>query len=324
MVLGSCSVLKGAATGAAVGQASGSASVQVGATVSVPDPPANNAPPVDDLRNPGAKLGGCARGDVAGTLAIVNDFRDSCHEMIVCGGLSNQFGVSSVSVLLSAALGKNLSLPAITYKGNGQYAVGNVMVMTLVLGQDTSFGRTGDVIPFNVLDLSSYFVKASIKASASIDIGSGEARTSLVATFEAVGPGVELLGLGPNPESGVAIDFHAVARALGTSIQVANVITVDDTKGESHIAYRLKSAAMRFGELLGHAPQRMELVDVSATRGTQTIEVTNWGMQFQPGSSGTLDGTIDMLVRGGDFDYAVHFNYPHRKEPDVTLSCAGR
>lgn len=159
-----------------------------------------------------------------------------------------------------------------------------------------------------MLALESYVTKASVAA------------TKLTLTFESVGPGIELLGLGPTPASGVQVDFHEVARSIGGGIQVANVITVDDQKGDSHIRYDLKSPPVRFGELLGHSPQKVELVKVDASRGTQTIEVTNWGMQYQPGSSGTLDGTIDMVVRG-EFDYRVHFSYPHRKDPDVTLSC---
>ena len=67
------------------GSASGSASIQVGATVTVPDPPPNPAAPVDDLQNPEVKLGACAKGDLRAQLAIVNDFRDSCHEMITKG-----------------------------------------------------------------------------------------------------------------------------------------------------------------------------------------------------------------------------------------------
>lgn len=127
------------------GSASGGASVQVGATVTVPDPPANPAAPVDDLRNPEAKLGACARGDLHAQVAIINDFRDSCHEMIICGGLTNQFGVSIVSVLLSAALGKKLELSTIQYQGNGTYKVGDVMVMTLVLGRSARATATSDL-----------------------------------------------------------------------------------------------------------------------------------------------------------------------------------
>lgn len=304
------------------GSASGSASVQVGATVTIPDPPPNPAAPVDDLQNAETKLGACARGDVRAQVAIINDFRDSCHEMIICGGLTNQFGVAIVSVLLSAALGKKLELSTIQYQGDGRYKVGDVMVMTLVLGRDTSWGKTGDVIPFNVLALESYFTGATVAAKATMALEGGRAvqKTQLAVSFQSVGPGIELLGLGPSPASGVTIDFHEVARSLGGAIQTANVITVDDQKGDSHIRYELSSAPMRFGELLGHAPQKMELVKVDAARGAQTIDVVNWGMQYQPGSSGTLDGTIDMVVHG-EFDYRVHFNYPHRKDPDVTLSC---
>ncbi|MCA9626457.1 MAG: hypothetical protein KC766_02270 [Myxococcales bacterium] len=52
------------------------------------------------------------------------------------------------------------------------------------------------------------------------------------------------------------------------------------------------------------------------------MTVTNWAMQYKTVSGGgTLDGTIDFEVRGGSFDYAARYVYPHRKEPDVSLSC---
>ncbi len=304
------------------GQAQGSASVQVGATVTVADPPENTASPVDERGEASAKLAACATGDIAAQVQIVSDFVDSCHEMIICGGLTNSFGVSIVSVLLGAALGKDVSISTVKYKGDGVYEVGNVMTMTLVLGRDTSWGKIGDPITFDVMQLDSYFTKASISVAADMELvpGGAQAKTHLVMKFEQVGPGIELLGLGANPESGVRVDFHEIAKSVADHVQVANIITVDDTKGDSHIAYKLSTPPVRFGELLGHSPQGQELVEVSATRGAQSIEVVDWGMAYQPGSSGTLDGTIDFVVHG-DFDYNVHFSYPHRKTPDVLLSC---
>ena len=139
-------LVAGCPRGLVGGSASGSASVQVGATVSIPDPPASTATPIDERGQAEVKLAACARGDVAAQVAIVSDFIDSCHEMIVCGGLTNQFGVAIVSVLLSAALGKDLSIGSITYQGDGVYKVGDVMTMTLVLGRDTSWGKVGDVM----------------------------------------------------------------------------------------------------------------------------------------------------------------------------------
>lgn len=309
-------------TGGGSASSSGKASASVGATVTVADPPENTATPIDERGEASAKLAACATGDVAAQVQIVSDFVDSCHEMIICGGLTNSFGISIISVLLGAAFGKDVSISTVKYKGDGVYEVGNVMTMTLVLGRDTSWGQIGDPITFDVMKLDSYFTGASISVAGGLSLGGGggEVKAKLVAKFESVGPGIELLGLGANPSSGVQFDFEGVAKSIADHVQVANIITVDDTKGDSHIAYKLSTPPVRFGELLGHAPQGQELVEVSATRGTQSIEVTHWGMAYQPGSSGTLDGTIDFIVHG-DFDYKVHFEYPHRKTPDVLLSC---
>ncbi|MCC6998969.1 MAG: hypothetical protein IT370_30430 [Deltaproteobacteria bacterium] len=312
----------GGSPGGGGGGASASGSLTVSASVSFPDPPANVAVVVDGTLEVGhPPLAACAKGDVSSELAIVSDFRDSCHEMIICGGLVNSFSGAAVMCLINAALGRKTGVDNLTYKGNGMYQAGDVMTMTLHLGADTSFGKSGDIIPFDVLDLGTYFKSARISASASFSLG-GRGATSYQIDFTEPGPGVELLGLGANPPHPLPkVDFQAMATAFGNTVHAAQSITVHDEKGASRIDYSLSAPPQPLGALFGHAPLPMQLVNVAATRGAQTITVTNWAMQYQPGSSGTLDGSITFEVRGGAFPYRAVFNYPHRKEPDITLSC---
>jgi hypothetical protein len=47
----------------------------------------------------------------------------------------------------------------------------------------------------------------------------------------------------------------------------------------------------------------------------------DWGITYTTGHGGTTDGTVTFDVVGGAFDYGAELTYPHRREPDVSLSC---
>lgn len=293
--------------------------------------PENTAPPVDaleDPRHPGIEA--CATGksaaEINDTLAIASAFKQSCHEMIVCGGLSASFSTSLINVLINSASGDPTQPSGFIFDGQGTYAAGTQMVISLHLGADTSFGKKGDVITFDVFDINNYFTGAVIKATASIDT-SGNTKTSIGIEFQNPGPGVELLGLGPSPKSPLTVDFDAIAAAVG-KIQMTNIVTVDDTQGDeataSHIVYKLNSPPVEIGSIFNGGSLPMELVETSGSRTStgQTITVTDWAMIYQSGSSGTMDGSIHFDVKGGGaFPYSATFTYPHRKAPDVSLAC---
>jgi hypothetical protein len=286
--------------------------------------PENTAPPVDALSDPAHPgLEGCAVGDVDATLEVAAAFRDSCHEMVICGGLSTQFSGGLVQVLVNAAAGTTGHPAGFEYAGEGRYRSGDTMLVTLHLPQATSFGRAGELIEFDLFDPNNYFVSATIEASASIDL-TGETRTSLSIAFTEVGPAIELLGLGPRPASPITIDAEAIASTLG-GIEMRQNIVVDDVQPDgTHVRYELASAGVPLGSLLeGGGVLPMELVNVDAVRPItgETLRVIDWGMQYTAGSTGTLDGTITFAVEGGAFPYTATFVYPHRRTPDVALAC---
>jgi hypothetical protein len=290
-----------------------------------PQDPENTAPPVsalDDPAHPGIEA--CAAGDVEAELQIARDFKDSCHEMVICGGLSAAFTLTLVQVLVNAATGSSTEPSGFVYVGQGRYAAGTQMELTLRLAKDTSFGKAGDAIDFDLFDVTSYFTSAKLAASASAST-SGKTKTSLSIEFEGTGKGFELLGLEVGADGGIQTDLATISKNLGASILVETKILMHDVRDTSTIAYQLDSPATLLSSFLESGPMDMQLVKVTATAtGTsQTVVMKNWAMQYKASSSsGTLDGSIDFEVRGGAFDYVAKFNYPHRKEPDVALSCA--
>ena len=285
----------------------------------------NTAPPVNALTDPAHPgIEACMQGEVEAELQIARDFEDSCHEMVICGGLLAAFTVTLVEVLINAASGKSTEPGGFVYVGQGRYAAGTQMELTLKLAKDMTFGKAGDVIDFDLFNVANYFTSAKLAASASIST-TGEAKTSLSIEFEGTAKGYELLGLKPGADGTIQTDLATISKNLGASILIETKISMSDERESSTIVYELESPATLLSSYLASGPMDMRLVEVagSASSTGQSITVKNWAMQFKASSSsGTLDGSIDFEIRGGAFDYVAKFTYPHRKAPDVALSCA--
>jgi hypothetical protein len=282
----------------------------------------------DDLGSPQGALAACATGDVAANLAIVSDLRESYHEMIVCGGLAMSFAGAIVGVIAHAALGRG-GPSQLVYKGDGTYATPNgVMSIRASL-------TGGDAVGFDVLDPESYLAGLTIGPSANASMGArrggggawsmlGRALGSLDVQFRGAGPGFQLLGLtAADAHSGhLSLDPAKLGDALASHLSVETRVAVDNSAGSTAIHYVLGGKPHPLSELIAQKALPMDLSSITATRAAtgQTIHITEWTMKFQ--SDGTaLDGTIAFDVEGGAFPYSVRFTYPHRKEPDITLSC---
>ena len=306
--------------------------------------PQNNAPPantatandaLDDPKHPGieacsSKASETSREDA---LEIAKSFRQSCHELVVCGGLAAQMSAGVVTLVLNAALGAATGSGGFVFDGKGVYRTntsgsGTGMDITLRLPADTSFGKKGDIIAFDLLKLDSYF-KGSPKLSAkgSIDT-TGKTKYKIEATFGEPGPAYELLGLGAattgSGPASVSFDAEKLQAAIGAILMTAST-HVDDKQGKSLFVYDLTSKAeVTLAQFSAGTPLDMSLVGVNGTRADkgQTLAITKWEVRYLDTSgSGYLDGTIAFDVKGGPFPYGVTFEYPRRKDPDVTLLC---
>jgi hypothetical protein len=296
------------------GGASGSASTNHA-------PPENTTPPVDALTDPSHPgLAACASS------VSSSDFKESCHELIVCGGLVTSLGSAVVNILLNAALGGGGA--SLTYKGNGVYETGNAggmgttMDVTTMLGTDTSFGKKGDIINFNLLDIATYFTGVKVTASASLNT-SGVSTYSLGVTFTGVGPGVELLGLGAMPSNPLTVSSDKIVAALG-QIQVKAVVHQADTQGHSTFNYDINGRTQTLASAMSGDAVPFDLTGVMGGRADlmQTIAIKKWQINYlDTGHSGFMNGTIQFAVVGGKLPYTVTFDYPNRKEPDVSLAC---
>ncbi len=284
---------------------------------------------VDALKDPDA-LAACAQGEVGANLQIIGDLRDSYHEMIVCGGLALSFDQAITNVIVNAALGRG-GPSALVYQGNGTYATPNGMMMIR-----TSMTNGAGQIPFDVLDPKSYLAGLTVNANvnAAIDVGMrtrnplgalAKAAGTIELRFSGGGPGAHMLGLAAHQlASGrLELDPKQIAKSIASHISVANRISVENEQGGTKVHYILEGDPQPLSEVLGSKTVPMKLASIVATHAAtgQTIRITNWAMAFKGDGATVLDGSISLEVDGGGFPYAATFTYPHRKEPDIALSC---
>lgn len=289
--------------------------------------PANKAEPNSDIHNP--QHGGvraCVSGNAAQNLEIIEALEKSMHELVVCGGMAQRFSVSFYDTLINAARGSLTSPKGFRYLGDGRYAAGDVMTVSLLLSGPTSFGGKGDVIKFDVFDIGSYFADARINVKA----GNGAMNATIDIGFSATRPGAELLGSLVTDNGKLKLDFRKLVNLLG-DIQLVQEITVDDGRGAVQVAYNVAGEAVPIKNLVfaqgtttgnsNGAP--LKILGAKATNAGigQELTITHWDMAFAGGGAQTLDGNIAFEVRGGDFNYKGTFVYPHRSSPDIELSC---
>jgi hypothetical protein len=283
----------------------------------------------DDLVQAPTALVSCAQGDVAAQMQLIADLRDSYHEMIVCGGLSLQFNNSITSVIANALLQKAMGTP-LQYQGHGVYATPNGVMWIRVT---TAAGP----LDFNVTDPQSYLAGLNVSVNAQGVVGGamsggggwgsmlGRAagHADVHVSFQTEGPGFQLLGITSQAARAGKFDLETIENSLGSLIFVENRVSVNNQQGNTTINYILQSPPTKIVDMNGPKKVPMQLASIQATNSAtgQTVAITKWTMDYKGDGGTVLDGTIGMDVTGGAFPFHVEMTYPHRKEPDITLSC---
>jgi hypothetical protein len=254
-------------------------------------------------------------------MAIGKAFEDSMHELVVCGGMAIRFSLSFINVFVNLARGNPTQPEGFEHVGNGRYKVGDVMNVVTTTPFATSFAAAGEPIPFDVFDAGNYFARIAIKSSASFSLG-GSAETKTRFVVEDPQPGLELLGE-VDASGEISITWDDVLERFG-AIGITQEIKVADERGSATVIYDATSASVPVRNFLfaaGGAGITINSATVTDASRGQTLTVTDFAMEFTGGSVGTMDGHVDFEVRGGDFDWNGRFEYPHRKDPDITISC---
>jgi hypothetical protein len=250
-------------------------------------------------------------------LEITGDFKQSCHEMIVCGGLSFSLTAAIIDIFVNAALGQS-SDGGLTFDGKGTYATGQGSVFGTSMELTLYHPKTGALITADLRKVDAFFVSASAKVDAT-SIDSVKVKVS----YQALGPFFDLLGLTAAAGPGeVTLDAKAMHDALA-AVKLQAKTKIDDKQGHASFVYEMTTPDTTLGTIFDGGAMPFTLDNVTGGRSDtgQTIEKRTWQVSYVGGKVGALDGTISFAVKGGALPFVVTYTYPKQAEPDVKLSC---
>lgn len=258
--------------------------------------------------------------EVDANVVITQEYGQSLHEMVACGGLAVVLCQGVISGIINAII--NSSDDATPngwgFDGDGIYRTGSDgvdMTTSFFLAEDfEGLGASGDLVTDNVFLVASYFVNPVV----SVDFTTGATELQ----YDSTGPLVELLGYGATPPNPLPLglnDISTIEERLG-GLEFESTVVVDDVRPNAIIQYHTVSPRQPATGLVGGS-MRFDLVEASGVRAdlTQDLIVDEWDIEFSDG--GGLTGDSVFRVEGGHFDYAGVASFDDTTFPDTTLSC---
>jgi hypothetical protein len=270
-----------------------------------------------------AELAQC-RGDatddeVIDTIAITDAYRDSLHEMVVCGGLAVQLCAAIIEGVIVAIqnASDDATPPAWSYDAGVYRTSGSGVQMEarFFYAEDFAVGTAGEQVQHNLFLVDSYLVDAELV----IDVFTGESEIR----YDEPGPLVELLGFGADPANPLPITFAHLADIENrlSALEFESVIVLDDERDTGTIRYHLATPRQPAGALLGGAGLRFDLEEADGERAAldQELVVDSWNVEYTGNKS--LDGVVEFHVDGRHFPFAGTMIWDRIEYPERTLSC---
>jgi hypothetical protein len=266
-----------------------------------------------------ADAGGDA--DITAAVIITDEYAESLHELIGCGGLSFALCSAVIDGVIDAIIAQsNDATPdGWEFVGDGVYRTGSegtVMDATFYLAEDFSFARAGDPVAYDVFLVDSYLVNARLR----VDFTSGKTRID----YDAPGPLVELLGFGADPPNPLPVDLDDLAsikRKL-RQLEFQGKVVVQDEREHSIIDYTLNVPRMSADKFVtGATTMRYELENVDGTRADLGQKIVTSLFDVAYANHGTLTGTVELHVDGGPLEYDATLSWADTPYPERTLMC---
>jgi hypothetical protein len=176
------------------------------------------------------------------------------------------------------------------------------------------YDPAGEPVSEDIWSIDSYLVGATFSHDDQTDLTTVE--------FEATGPLVDLLGLGPAPESPLVLDAagrQQIADAIGAMSVDADFIAYALTESTT-LDYHARSARQTMTELATAVDLRLELVAVNATRDDlgQTLTTEQWDVHRRVNGS---RGHTTFAVTGGPLDFRGRVDFDIALAPTRELDC---
>lgn len=252
---------------------------------------------------------------------------ESYHELIACGQAMNNYSYMLSEFFANLSQGEASYPQGFSYTGAGYYIVGGgVMSVQSSLAKDTSFGKAGDDVPFDLFDSASYYESASFKASLSLDASwsteegfQGHYKGSIEMTLEKSNPeALELFGIDAT-QTTTTQQQEELAAKIAENVNFT--VKIDQTA--SGVNVKTEIGPKRVDELYNGEtlliPQIAPVLEDQAL--DQQIGVVKWDIAFLPVVAPALDGSVVFGATGGHFPYYISFVYDGPGAPDVVLTC---
>lgn len=295
--------------------------------------PPNTTPPTRKV-DVAACAGALTQAEIDAQLELADLVERDFGEQRACGILLRNYSYSLSHYFAAAACGMATYPNGFAYNGSGYYIVGDVMGVQAKLAKDTSFGKKGDDLPFDVFDQLSYtsgsmIFSAQIIADATWSTNNPDdlnirVKGTIGITFEGdtKPEGLELWGI-PKDGKSVEKQQEELAKAIGESVSFSSEASVATVQPGGNVAYTFASAEATVDATYNNLPLGLTLINIEAKNDalTQTASLVHYGVSFLPQPHGPLSGSFIMKVDGGKFPYYVKFSYPNRVEADVEISC---
>jgi len=269
---------------------------------------------------------------VEANLELVGSLDNSVHELVACGGLTVRVVGTLVQGIIEmiASNDDDITPDGLMFEGNGTYRSGatdpNQDTDMLIRFYDNEAG-TPVLIEEDIFLASTYLVGASAESMVVVDQGNPlNSRVVIEISYSAVGPRVGMLGFGDTPANPIVIEgseLDNLSPNLGDIIMETAVTVVDD-RGDSVVNYDVETGPDPILDIFdtSRVNYRILSIDGSNSATNQTLELAENGWQIEFAGGNQLDGTIDFLVSGGDFDYTGVFTYESTAYADIALACA--
>lgn len=296
------------------------------------DPDAGVAGPSTDppkhTTDVAACAGGASQADIDKNVHLAADIESALSETNGCGAVAHGFSVLISEYFARIACGK-ITTPGsgLVYAGSGLYTSGTVMQVQARLAKDTSFGKAGDELPFDVFDSGSYWGSVTISANLSADLtwdSTGKFGQHIKGSYEITiedpkPPGLELWGIVPDNKP-IKKEQQELAAAIADHVVFEVNIKPMPVNG---VSFWLTSSPLSIGDPYNGKTLPLSLTSVEMTdpMATQTVSSMSWDISYNPAYEGLMQGSTVIAVKGGLFPYFVKLDYPNRATPDVTVSC---
>ncbi len=266
--------------------------------------------------------GGASSGEVTDATRITDEYAESLHEMVACGGLNVRLCTGVVSGIINAIIESQTDATpdGWAFEAGGTYRTegeGVVMTTQFFVAADFEFASSGDLITENVFDTRNYLVDAVVN----IDLATG--RTTL--GYSETGPLVELLGFGAEPDNPISLslgDLNTIEARMG-ALEFESDVQVDDVREFGTIQYHTETPRLAASALLSGVGMTYDLIEVDGSRAdlSQNLIVDEWTIEFVDEGGGALNGSSKYRVEGGSFDYFGVAEFDNSTFADTTLSC---